>query len=118
MWANEWMYSIMKNMKDKGVLFNGILVNYYDSDGCIGAHSDKTAQLIKDSPILSISLGETREFRIIAKKGISFRKKTLLLSNGDVIAMCGELQKTHKHDVRRLEKYTRRRINITLRCFK
>ena len=54
--------------KTLGYPVNFVLVNYYkDGDHSIGWHSDDERDLEKDQPIVSISLGVTREFRLMSK---------------------------------------------------
>ncbi|KAL4421408.1 hypothetical protein ABPG75_010699 [Micractinium tetrahymenae] len=62
-WANS--------LPQYGGRFNEVLVNWYqDGRDWIGTHSDSIAQLLPDSPILSLSLGDTRTFRICpARRG-------------------------------------------------
>ena len=51
--------------------FNQILVNWYeDGHNYIGPHSDDERQLIQNSPIMSISLGQERKFRIRNKRTV------------------------------------------------
>ena len=67
--------------------FNQILVNWYDNGlHYIGKHSDNESQIVKNSPILSISLGATRKFRIRQKnqKGIY---GDITMDHGTVIVM-------------------------------
>jgi alkylated DNA repair dioxygenase AlkB len=51
---------------------NGVLLNWYDAEKkhYIGAHRDSTVQMIEGCPILTISLGATRNFRFRPWKGI------------------------------------------------
>ena len=45
--------------------FNHVLINWYnDGSHYIGPHSDSEAQIVEDSPIVSVSLGQERTFRI------------------------------------------------------
>lgn len=60
------------NMLERDMLFNGepVLINhiigtkYRDSEDNIGFHSDKVTDIAPGSPIISLSLGETREFHL------------------------------------------------------
>ena len=52
--------------------FNQVLVNWYDDgNSYIGKHSDDERELIKGSPVFSISLGAERNFRIRPKKDVN-----------------------------------------------
>lgn len=106
-----------------GIGFNQILVNWYDDDGSIGAHSDDTSQLKKNSEILSVSYfekeGDTRMF-LVEPKSNNLEPKHVVLKHNTCLIMCGECQNTHKHSVPKDVGNSRKgkRINITLRQFK
>lgn len=100
--------------------FNQMLINYYrNGHDYIGSHPDNVKQLVPLSPILSLSLGATRKFRIrdMNKKII----KDIDLNHGDILVMCGNMQKEFKHEIVKVQgekgKKIRRRINITFRQF-
>ena len=94
---------------------NGILVNYYmDGNDYISPHRDNEKTLHKKSPIISISLGDTRKFVL---QDMETKEKTIYnLENNDIIVMGGTCQETHKHGVPK-QKNKGPRINITLREF-
>lgn len=101
--------------------FNQVLVNWYaNGNHYIGAHSDDERQLIKHSPIVSISLGATRTFRL-RKKGESGIFKDILMPDGTVLVMGGKFQSEFKHEVPKINGKkghgVGRRINITFRQF-
>jgi alkylated DNA repair dioxygenase AlkB len=114
-WSNS--LEIISNFK-----FNQALVNWYaNGHHYINAHSDSTIQLIKDSPIMSISLGEKRKFRIRDKEN----KKIVLdfeMKDRTYIIMGGEIQTFYTHEVPKINgikgENTGKRINITFRMFK
>jgi alkylated DNA repair dioxygenase AlkB len=104
-----------------------------------GKHSDNEKQLRTNSPIISISLGATRIFRIRRKGFPEDGKivKDLSVVNNTIVIMGGTMQKTHTHEITKIgvfyiaghhmhmsrftggQKGLRvgRRINITLRQF-
>jgi alkylated DNA repair dioxygenase AlkB len=102
--------------------FDQVLVNWYDNGlNYIGAHSDDTTQLEKDSPIFSISLGSTRTFRIRNK----IDKKILHdipLTDRSIVIMCGKFQTELTHEVVKINgkkgENVGKRINITFRKYK
>lgn len=101
--------------------FNQILLNFYENGlHYINLHSDDTSQLVQNSPIVSISLGATRTFRIRP-----INDKTFIdyhLSSGDMVIMGGQMQKEFKHEIVKISgekgKKIGKRINITFRQFK
>jgi alkylated DNA repair dioxygenase AlkB len=66
---------------------NGILVNWYDGQRghYIGPHRDSTANMVNGAPIVTISLGEERVFRLRPWKRSGFLD--LPVCNGAVIVM-------------------------------
>tara|TARA_B100001057_G_C22686473_1_gene885909 strand:- start:125 stop:673 length:549 start_codon:yes stop_codon:yes gene_type:complete len=94
---------------------NGILVNFYmDGNDYISMHRDNEKTLNKKSPIVSISLGDTRKF--VLQDMVSKEKTVYNLENNDVLVMGGTCQQTHKHGVPK-QKNKGMRINITIREF-
>lgn len=102
--------------------FNQILINWYENGlHYIGAHSDNTKPLVENSPIVSITLGQERLFRIKEKQ----TKKTIkdiILKDKIVITMGGAFQTYYTHEVPKVSgkkgEQLGKRINITFRCFK
>lgn len=96
--------------------FNQLLVNWYaDGTRYIGAHSDNTAPLVRDSPIVTISLGATRCFRIRTRAGE--RVMDLHPADRDVVVMGGAFQSEFKHEVTKVA-HAGPRISLTLRQFR
>ena len=101
--------------------FNQILVNWYENgSNYIGAHSDDISQLIPNSPILSLSYGGTRKFRIRDKKTKKIIKD-LLLRDRMCVIMKDDFQEKFTHEIVKIGgkkglNYPSR-INITFRCF-
>ncbi len=102
--------------------FNQMLINWYENGHqYIGAHSDSEDQLQPNSEIMSVSLGETRLFRIRAKATGAI-VKDISLAHGTVIVMKGKMQKLFKHEIVRVDGKKGLklgcRINVTFRKFK
>lgn len=124
-WANTLdMYqnkkqNLNQNLNQKP-LFNQVLINWYkDGSHYISSHADDEGQLLHNSPILSISFGTERKFRIRKNKKII---KDIMIKNNDVLVMGGRFQKDYKHEIVKIAgnkgKLVGRRINITFRQFK
>ncbi len=102
--------------------FDQTLINWYENgQHYIGAHSDDERDIKIGSPILSVSLGATRKFRIRSKE----TKAVVLdvdLVDGSVVVMCGTFQKELKHEIVKVNGKkglaVGPRINITFRQFK
>ena len=120
-----WINNLSKYTDESNSKFNQILLNWYENGHhYIGAHSDDERQLYPHSPIISISLGATRLFRIRKKiKGSKERPiiKNIPLINRKVLIMGGKMQEDFTHEIVKVggKKGERigRRINITFRQF-
>ena len=111
-WAN--MNEIKKGRTGE---LNGILVNWYkDGEDYIGWHSDDESQIDQNFPIYTISLGDTRTFKIREKKD---KKKVTNyeLEDNDYLIMGGEFQKHYQHHLPKRKKCKNSRISITIRKF-
>lgn len=97
---------------------NGILLNWYDGKlhHYIGKHRDSTINMIHGSPIVTISLGEERIFRLRPWQGEGY--KDFITKDGYVFLMPYETNKAWTHEVPFSKKYQGRRISITIRAFK
>lgn len=100
-------------------LFDQVLVNWYENGNqYIGSHADSEGQLVSGSPIITISLGASRTFRI-RKNGKIVHDE--IVEHGTVVAMCGSFQQELKHEIPKIAgkkgKNHGRRISITFRKF-
>lgn len=96
---------------------NGMLLNWYDgqSNHYIGAHRDDMRDLLQDSPIVTISLGQERVFRMRPYKGTGFKDVTV--RNGEVIVIPYDTNLHWTHEVPDFKKYDGKRISVTLRAY-
>lgn len=96
---------------------NGILLNWYDGklDHYIGKHRDSTKNMVPNAPIVTVSLGQERVFRLRPYRG----KKIVdfAASNATVFVMPYATNLAWTHEVPRMKKYRDRRISITFRAF-
>lgn len=96
---------------------NGILVNWYDGllGHYIGAHRDSRAHLVRGAPIVTVSLGEERAFRLRPWKGKGYRD--FAAAYGGVIVLPYETNLAYTHEVPYAARHTGRRISVTIRAF-
>lgn len=95
--------------------FNMVLANFYkDGSHYIGNHSDSEEQLVKYAPIVSISFGDTRTFRI-RSKNTGKVVKDIELTHLSYVVMGGKMQERYTHEVPKTTKSTKPRINLTFR---
>ncbi len=98
---------------------NGLLLNWYEgSEDYIGPHHDSTKDLAVGSPIITISFGETRVFRLTRwERRVKMAQQDFVAHHGRVFVVSWDLNKSWKHEVLKRTSYTGRRVSITLRAF-
>lgn len=97
---------------------NGLLLNWYNGPShYIGEHHDSTKGLITDTPIVTISFGETRVFRLSKGKGKERVTKDIEAADGSVIVIPWDTNLAWKHSVPKRRSYRGRRISVTFRAF-
>jgi alkylated DNA repair dioxygenase AlkB len=96
---------------------NGLLLNWYDGERghYIGPHHDSTKDMVPDAPIVTISLGDGRVFRLTRPKTRDSRD--FPASDGSVFVMPYDTNLAWKHQVPRSARSRGRRISVTLRAF-
>lgn len=103
--------------------FNQVLINWYaNGHHYIGKHSDDITQLVTRSPIVSISLGAERTFRVRRKED-GEKIIDIPMPTNSYLVMGGAMQEEFTHEVPKIagkkgEAMVGRRINITFRQFK
>ena len=98
---------------------NGVLVNFYDGalGHYIGAHRDSTKNLDPAAPIVMVSIGEARVFRLRRWRGDG-RKWDVLVEAGSVLVLPFETNLIFTHEVPASKRQSGRRISLTLRAFR
>jgi alkylated DNA repair dioxygenase AlkB len=98
---------------------NGLLLNWYAGPGhYIGPHNDEERALAEGAPIVTISFGETRIFRL-TRKGPDGRTtaRDIEATPGSVFVLPRETNRAWKHAVPKKARYRGRRISVTVRAF-
>jgi alkylated DNA repair dioxygenase AlkB len=95
---------------------NGLLLNWYDGElgHYIGPHHDSSTNMVGGAPIVTVSLGQERMFRLT--NPTSKETRDFLASEGTVFIMPYDTNLAWKHAVPKLVRYRGRRISITLRA--
>jgi alkylated DNA repair dioxygenase AlkB len=99
---------------------NGLLLNFYDGNlgHYIGRHRDSTKNMINGAPIVTMSFGEERIFRIrpwrAEHEGARIDHRA---TNGSVFVMAYETNQAFTHEVPASSTRRGRRISVTLRGF-
>jgi alkylated DNA repair dioxygenase AlkB len=96
---------------------NGLLLNWYDAarGHYIGKHRDSTINMVEGAPIVTLSFGAPRVFRIRKWKG--FDQHDIPTGHGTMIVMPYATNLAWTHEVPHSAKTTGRRISITARAF-
>tara|TARA_R110002096_G_scaffold238581_8_gene430174 strand:+ start:9279 stop:9884 length:606 start_codon:yes stop_codon:yes gene_type:complete len=96
---------------------NGLLVNWYDGalGHYIGKHRDTPNQLTPGSPIVTISFGEARVFRMRPWRGKGFQD--FHVTDGSVVVLPFTTNETWSHEVTPTRNRQGRRVSVTLRVF-
>ena len=96
---------------------DGLLLNWYDGahGHYIGRHRDSTSGLQPGAPILTLSFGERRTFRMRPWKGSGY--VDFEVGNGSALLLPHETNLAWTHEVPAFKKLRGRRISLTLRGF-
>ena len=95
---------------------------YPDGSAGVAAHSDNEAGLVAGMDIYSFTLlrknSDARPFTIYRPNGEKLQD--IVLENGDLLIMSGDMQKEFKHGVEAVRKPKQYgpRINLTVRAFR
>lgn len=106
----------LKNQLEEflAVRFQGVLCNFYRQGANYAAwHSDNEPQLGTNPTIASLSFGARRRFQLRHLK--DQEQKEILLKEGSLLVMEGELQQHWKHQLPKALKVKEARINLTFR---
>ncbi len=97
---------------------NGLLVNWHD--GSLGhrhgPHRDEIRGLIPGAPIVTVSLGEERIFRLRPYR-VGNPRIDLSLEHGDFVVLSWTANRHWTHEIPRFRRHCGRRISVTLRAF-
>jgi len=98
-----------------GVRFNHVLVNRYRNGmDSMGMHSDDEPELGPDPVVASVSVGATRRFVLVPKRGKG-EKITLPLGAGSLLVMGAGCQASYRHGIPKDPAVHGERISLTLR---
>ncbi len=96
---------------------NGLLLNWYDGNAghYIGKHRDSDINRVEGSPIVTLSFGEERAFRMRPWRAEGF--VDVPASHGSVIVISWETNRAFTHEVPASKKSRGRRVSVTIRAF-
>jgi alkylated DNA repair dioxygenase AlkB len=96
---------------------NGLLLNWYDGQlgHYIGRHRDSTTHRIEGAPIVTISLGAARTFRLRPYRGPG--RADFPVRDGSVLIIPFVTNESWTHEVPKGKRDAGRRISVTMRAF-
>jgi alkylated DNA repair dioxygenase AlkB len=98
-----------------GHRYNSVLLNLYrDGRDGMGWHADDEPELGREPVIASVSLGETRRFKLRHRRS-RIAASALDLAHGDLLLMAGVTQHHYLHAVPKTAKPVGERVNLTFR---
>jgi alkylated DNA repair dioxygenase AlkB len=99
-----------------GHRFNSVLLNLYRTgQDSMGWHADDEPELGSTPAIASLSLGDTRRFRLRPRTGLTHAPFSLDLPNGSLLLMRGAMQQHWQHALPKTARPVGTRLNLTFR---
>lgn len=99
-----------------GLPFDRVLLNYYrDGNDSVAWHSDTLPSDGRHHPIASVTLGETRVFKVRHKSDKAVRPLDIPLTHGSFLLMGETMQELYEHHVPKTSRKVGARINLTFR---
>jgi alkylated DNA repair dioxygenase AlkB len=98
---------------------NGLLLNWYDAEHehYIGKHRDSTVNIVEGAPIVTVSFGGERAFRLRPWRAAA-PPRDFPARDGTVFVMPWETNLAFTHEVPHSARRRGRRISLTLRAFR
>lgn len=99
---------------------NGVFVNWYDGSlgHQIGPHYDEDKDLVRGAPIVMVSFGAERVFRLTRSTGGTRHRKDFRATSGTVFVLPFETNRSWKHAVPHHASSTGKRVSVTVRAFR
>ncbi len=100
-----------------GIRFNNCLLNYYQNERSkMGFHSDETKDLVEDTGVAIVSVGEARDLHF-RRRDVPEVKCTVHLPPGSLLFMGLEVQHAWAHAIKK-KRGAGKRISLTWRAFR
>ncbi|MEM6928002.1 MAG: alpha-ketoglutarate-dependent dioxygenase AlkB, partial [Myxococcota bacterium] len=115
----DWLAPVLGWARDLDARIDGLLVNWYDGahGENIGPHRDAMPGLVPGTPIVTVSFGAPRTFRLRAHGTKGAPVVDLDARHGHVIVIPWQTNERYTHAVPHFARDTGRRISVTLRAF-
>lgn len=107
---NEW-----SSKSGRTLAFNYCLANLYENGRqAVGKHADDEKDILRRSPIATVSFGATREF-VLESKSDPQSTLPLNLVAGSVMVMAGHTQENYVHSISKDKRVRHPRVSLTFR---
>ncbi len=117
-WTKELLAIKARVEPIAGMAFNTVLLNYYrDGNDSVAWHSDDEYDLGYKPVIASVSFGQERRFDIREKRDHQ-HKYSVVLENGSLLLMKGDLQELWEHRIAKTKLAMKPRVNLTFRVIR
>jgi alkylated DNA repair dioxygenase AlkB len=114
-WTSELLLIKQRVEQAAGMAFNSVLLNdYRNGNDSVAWHADDEPELGVNPVIASVSFGQARRFNVRHKDDHKL-KYSVVLGNGSLLLMKGDLQHSWEHQVPKSAKAVKERINLTFR---
>ncbi|MEN0064907.1 MAG: alpha-ketoglutarate-dependent dioxygenase AlkB [Myxococcota bacterium] len=115
----DWLAPVLTWAQQLEPRFDGLLLNWYDGalGERIGPHRDSIQGLVPETPIMTLSFGATRTFRMRGHPPAGQPAIDLQASHGHAIVIPWDTNRVYSHAVPHFKRDTGRRISITIRAF-
>lgn len=105
--------------KECELVFNRVLLNYYrDGNDSVAWHCDNIPSNCIHHPIASVTLGDTRIFKVRHKTDKAIPQVSIPLTHGSFVLMGEGMQELYEHQVPKTSRPVGPRINLTFRISK
>lgn len=117
-WPDPLLPALERLRRDVDARLNFGLGNLYtDGDAYVGKHADAEGDIVRDSPIVGLSVGAQRDFVLYGQHGDAERRVAdIALEHGSIIVMAGSTQRYFKHAVPPRRRCRLPRVSVTFRC--
>jgi len=113
-WTPELMDMRRLVERHVGCRVNAVLANLYDDErSSVAMHADDEPDMDPTAPIVSVSLGATRDF--VVRHVVAGARHVLPLEAGSLLVMAGATQRVSRHGVPKSKHPRGPRINLTFR---
>ncbi len=104
---------------ETGLSFNAVLLNLYrNGNDSVAWHADREHKIGKNPNIASVTLGQTRPFRLRHQTDKTIPQLEILLHHGTLLLMSGTTNSFWQHHIPKSNKDLLPRINLTFRQVK